>query len=251
MLYFNKDIDVFIENFLEYGEFGILKLLSKKYYHIYKSNSFNLNGFIRNKKTSRWYIDYVKCKYNLSDLPLKWAIKKEYINVIHYLKNKWNKFTLKHAIRTRKIKSITYLIKNKCAINCYSFSEAASIGDITLLEILKNNNCKSNIFASCLAAKKGNINTLKWLINNNYKYNETTIQFAASGGKIDILNYLKNVNCPYNNNIFLFASKNNNLHVLNWLWENNYQYIFDVNDFKKLMKYSKHESLIWILNHYF
>ena len=67
MLYFNKDIDVFIENFLEYGEFGILKYY-KKYYHIYKSNSFNLNGFIRIKKQVDG-IDYVKCKYNLSDLP--------------------------------------------------------------------------------------------------------------------------------------------------------------------------------------
>ena len=150
-LYWDRSLIHIIGSYLEYGENGILNLLSYKYYN--KNNKLHINGFILNKKMREWF-----CKNFIFDIKIVtcyWAIKKGYLNCLKYAhkKNGWvNKSTCNIAANYGHLNCLKYAHENGCPWNEDTCIEAAYNDNLDCLKYAHENGCpwdKFKLFKIC------------------------------------------------------------------------------------------------------
>ena len=80
LLYWDRSLIHIIGSYLEYGENGILNLLSNKYYN--KNYKLHINAFILNKKMSQWYC--INFKFYISKVDCESAATYGHLNCLKY-----------------------------------------------------------------------------------------------------------------------------------------------------------------------
>ena len=133
LLYWDRSLIHIIGSYLEYGENGILNLLSKKYYN--KNNKLHINGFILNDYIKEWYCK--NFKFNISIIDCKWAVKNGHLNCLKYAHENgcpWDKETCYWAAKYGRLNTLKYAYENGCPYD---------INDV--LDICNDSICKEYI----------------------------------------------------------------------------------------------------------
>lgn len=108
-----------------------------------------------------------------------------------------------------------------CPLNEYTFSGAATGGNLEMLKWLKEHNCPHNDNAYSRAVCKNNLEILKWLKDNDYPWDFWACHYAVSHGHLEILKWCIINGCPYNKHVLYNAAQYGHLETVKWLINTN------------------------------
>lgn len=242
--YLNFSIIYNLNYYLDNNKIGIIKFLSKDIFNLAKDIPFTIDSIIDESYLLKWYLNYFN--FPKENINIIYALKKNYRNVLLYLKSYWNNFTVKKAIQYSNKNTIKFLVENGCPLNTWSIAKAVNINDIEIVKFLKNYGCEWDYWSTAYAARHSDIKLLKWLINNNCPYNCTSFRFACSANNIKAAEYLYSINCNNDSSLYGWAAKNNNVEMLNWLYEHR----INLNNFEldKYIRSNNYQGLLWLSN---
>ena len=183
LLYWDRSLIHIIGSYLEYGENGILNLLSYKYYN--KNNKLHINGFILNKKMREWFCE--KFKFDISIVNYNWAAANGHLNCLKYAHKNQHRYICSDRV---------------CSL-------AAKYGNLNCLKYLHENGYPWDKWTCHGAAHNGHLNCLKYAHENGCPWDEETCRLAALNGHLNILKYLHENGCPYNIKNLLLLEYNN------------------------------------------
>ena len=178
-IYWDRSLINIIGSYLEYGEDGILNLLSYKYYN--KNYKLHINAFILNDKMKEWYSIY--CEFDLKIILYKWAAKYGYLNCMKYLHKygyPWYPYKYEVLYDNLSTSYLKYEYKNGCPWD--------------------KKTCE-------YAVQYGHLDCLKYAHENGCPWDEKTCFHAALNGNLNCLKYAHENKCPYNINYMLFGKK--------------------------------------------
>jgi hypothetical protein len=99
------------------------------------------------------------------------------------------------AIENKNYDVLNWLLKRGFKFSATSYTAAARIGDVELLELIKSTGCGwevSKWLMSVVAAQNGHLNVLKWMRSNNIEFHRYMMPEAST---LEVVKWLHEVNC--------------------------------------------------------
>ena len=225
--------------FLDNGEQGIGNLLCHKIYN--KKWKLNLNGFILNKETKLWFIDYTK--FNFDKFNYRWAFDNDYINCLHYCYNNHYIFDSKIYLTDTDDYECFKFLNKKLDKNLYTYISSEYLHNNKILEYIFKNTNNIYITISNDLTNNNNLLGLKHLhkYHGNDFFNSELYCYCSRYGYLDIIKFFDKCKVKFNKWACILAIFNNQLECLKYCYNKcSWDYkIFqqNIDDLSKLFKY--------------
>lgn len=115
---------------------------------------------------------------------------------------------------------LQWLVECGCAISCSAYHAAAFTGNLRSLRWLHQQGFPWSARACAVAAGSRHILVLQWARENGLEWTATTCSAAAAAGALSVLQWARSQGCPWNESTCSEAAWHGKLKCLKWAREN-------------------------------
>ena len=160
--------------------------------------------------------------------------------------------SMTRAIHANNLMNMKWIFRNyqvpRYQLRAAHFHEAATGGNLVLMQWLLDNNCPWDTRTFTSAARRGDLNIMQWLLANNCPWEPATFESAVQFGNVQNMVWLRANDAPWNNWVFRRAAyecDGENFEVMDFLFNNNCPFTE-----RTFYRYSINENTQqWLHNH--